>query len=74
MLKNISRLEFLVNNKVYHILCDMDSPILDLKEVLFQALKYVGQIEDTVKAQQEQKAKEEAEKEPPKEEAKPEGS
>lgn len=79
MLKNLSRLEFTVNSKVYHILCDMDSPIADLKEVLFQAQKYVGQIEDAVKVQLEQKAKEdaakeEADKEPPKEEVKPEGS
>jgi len=42
-------------------MCDMDSPLPDVKEALFQFQKYVGQIEDAVKAQQ---AQQEAEKSP----------
>lgn len=74
MLNNISKLEFKVNQKVYQILCDIDSPLGDFKEALFQATKFVGLIEDNIKAQQEQLAKEMESKEPPKEESpKPEG-
>jgi hypothetical protein len=66
MLKNISQLEFVVGEKSGRLLFDMDTPIQIVKEILFQAQKYVGQVEDQVKAQYdaqmaEQKAKEEAE-------------
>lgn len=60
MLKNISRLEHKIGDRVYHLLCDNDSPLNEVKDALFQFLKYVGQIEDAVKAQQEQKQAEEA--------------
>ena len=59
MLKNVSRLEHVVNDKFYHLLCDSDSPISDVKDALFQFLKYIGNVEDQIKAA---KAKEEAEK------------
>lgn len=54
MLKNISRLETKINEKNYQFLCDMDSPLPEVKEALFQFVKYVGQIEDQIKAKQEQ--------------------
>ncbi len=54
MLKNIVKLECQVGEKIYQLLCDNDSPIEHLKEVLFQFQKYIGQIEDNVKAQKEQ--------------------
>lgn len=54
MLKNISRLENKINEKTYQFLCDMDSPLPEVKEALFQFIKYVGQIEDQIKAKQEQ--------------------
>lgn len=66
MLKNISRLKCEVDGKEYVLLCDQDSPLLHVKEALFQFQKYVGQIEDQIRSQQE---KSEPEK---KEEAKPE--
>ncbi len=53
MLKNIVKLECIIENKVYQLLCDNDSPLHHLKEVLFQFQKYVGQLEDDVKAQRE---------------------
>lgn len=52
MLKNIVRLECKVNDKDYQFTCDNDSPIEHIKEVLFQFTKYIGQLEDNIKAQQ----------------------
>lgn len=60
MLKNLVKLEHIVANKAIHLLCDNDAPLASVKEALCQFLKYIGQIEDQVKAQQEQ-AKAEAE-------------
>lgn len=54
MLKNISQLEHAVGDKVYHFMCDSNSPLNEVKDALFQFLKYVGQVEDAVKAQQAQ--------------------
>ena len=53
MLKNISQLELTISDKVYRFICDNDSPLEHIKEVLFQFTKYVGQIEDAIKAQQQ---------------------
>lgn len=58
MLKNISKLEIQVGEKIYQLFCDMDSPLEHVKEALFQFQKYVGQIEDAIKKQQEQKIQE----------------
>jgi hypothetical protein len=51
MLKNIVRLEFTVADKVYHFMCDNDAPIEHIKEALFQCQKYIGQVEDNIRAQ-----------------------
>ena len=59
MLKNIVKLEFMIANRVYHFFCDNDSPIEHIKEALFQCQKFVGSIEDQVKAQMEAKNNEE---------------
>jgi hypothetical protein len=60
MLKNISKLEFTINNKAYQFICDSDSPLTDVKEFLFQCLKHIGQIEDEVRKQQDKKAEDES--------------
>jgi hypothetical protein len=67
MLKNIARLECMIGEKVYHLMCDNDSPLDQVKEALFQFQKYIGQIEDSAKAAQE-KSKQDVElvKEEPK--------
>ena len=52
MLKNIVRLEHVIDGKVGHFLCDNDTPIPAAKEMCFQFLKYLGHIEDQIKAQQ----------------------
>ncbi len=64
MLKNICKLEFKIGEKVYQLLCDNDSPIEHIKESLFQFQKYIGQVEDQVKAQQSIEVKEEEKEEP----------
>jgi hypothetical protein len=73
MLKQISQLEHKTENKTYHFLCDQDSPLNEVKDALFQFLKYVGQVEDAAKAQQEalkaqEAAKPQVEEEMPSEE------
>lgn len=55
MLKNITKLECRVNEKDYAFMCDMDSPVPCVKEALVQFLKYVSNIEDKAKADQEAK-------------------
>lgn len=58
MLKNFSRLECTVNDKVGQFFCEFDTPLECAKEMLFQFQKYIGQVEDNIRQQQE-KAKEE---------------
>ena len=53
MLKNLSQLTHTIAGKAYTFVCDVDSTLENIKESLFQFQKYVGQIEDQVKAQQE---------------------
>lgn len=53
MLKNITRLEHKVGEKVYHFLCDNDSPVHEAKEAVMQFLKYIMSVEDAAKVQQE---------------------
>ena len=57
-----------VEDRAVHLIVDPQSPLNEIKDALFEFLKYVGQVEDAVKAQQA-KAAEEAEKQ--KEEQKP---
>ena len=71
MLKNIVKLEFMIADKVYYFLCDNDSPIEHIKEAIFQIQKYIGQVEDNVKAQLA--AQKEAEEKKPEDEQKIEG-
>ena len=58
MLKNVSRLEWKIGEKNYHFTCETDSSLTDVKESLCQFLKYVGLIEDRVKAAQAEKQEE----------------
>ena len=59
MLKNIVKIEFIINERPYLFICDNDSPLEHIKEALFQCQKYVGAIEDNVKAQLAQRQAEE---------------
>ena len=58
MITNIVKIEHKVNDKVFHLLCDNDTPLIIVREALFQFLKIIGQIEDEIKANQETKAEE----------------
>lgn len=60
MMKNIIRIEFAIVDKVYHFMCDSDSPIEHIKEALFQCQKYIGAVEDQLRAQMAAKAAEQA--------------
>lgn len=53
MLKNISKLECKVNERTFQFLCDSNSPIMEVKEALFQFMKFSGEIEDRARAAQE---------------------
>jgi len=61
MMKNLVSLEHTVEGKVIQLFCENDTPLVSLKEALFQFSKYIGQIEDNIRSQQEQ-AKLESEK------------
>jgi len=50
MLKNISKLEVIIEGKTIQLLCDSDTPTTSIKEALFQYLKFIGQFEDAAKA------------------------
>ena len=57
MIKNICRLEQIMGGRVYHLLCDNDSPVIEMKEALFQFQKFIGQVEDAAKQQKEENDK-----------------
>ncbi len=48
MLTNIVKLEVKVAEKVYHLFCDNDSPINDVKEAISQLKKVVEDIEQKI--------------------------
>lgn len=66
MLKNISRLETKINEKTYQFLCDMDSQLPQVREALFQFVKYVDCVEEQLKAKQEKEKLDAEVKEDPK--------
>lgn len=49
MLKNITKIEFTINAKVYQFLADSDSPLSDCKEAVFQMMTYLGRVEEGIK-------------------------
>ncbi len=53
MHKIMCKLESVIEGKVGHFILDHDTPLHIVKEMLFQFQKYLGQIEDAAKAQQE---------------------
>jgi|BogFormECP03_OM2_1039629.scaffolds.fasta_scaffold00001_16 hypothetical protein len=52
MLKNVVRFEHTIGPKIYHFICDPDSPLPEAKEALFQFLIDIGKIEEQIKATQ----------------------
>lgn len=49
MLKNIVRLEKIIEGKTYHLLCDSDSPIHHVQEAL---CSFLGHCQDVIKVAQ----------------------
>lgn len=62
MLKNIIKLEFQIAGKIIQLLCDNDTALEHLKVALCEFIKYVGQVEDQIKANQALAKKEEEKK------------
>lgn len=58
MFKNVAQVEVKVNDKVYRLICDNDSPIADFKEALFQFQKFAASVEDAAREAQEKAKKE----------------
>lgn len=54
MLKNISQLEHKIGHRIYHLLADSNSPLNEVKEALFEFVKFVGKLEDNAKMAQSQ--------------------
>jgi hypothetical protein len=52
MLSNLSMLKCKVNGNDYQFLCDCNSPTGEIKEALFQFVKFVGKVEDAANSQQ----------------------
>lgn len=63
MLKNVTQLKCIVNQKEIVLSCEMDASTVEVKEGLLHFLKYVGQVEDAhaAKLKEEQDAKVEIE-------------
>lgn len=53
MLKNVSKYELIIDGKLCQIFLESDIQIAQAKEFSFQFLKYLGQIEDNIRAQKE---------------------
>jgi hypothetical protein len=54
MIKNLTQIEVNIDNKICRLIVDQDTPLTHIKEALFQFQKYIGQIEDAAKKQQEE--------------------
>jgi len=52
MLKNVTQMTVQVGEKIFHMICDHDSPINHVKEALFQFMKIVGEAEQRAKEAQ----------------------
>lgn len=62
MLKNIIKIEFIINDRVCTFLFENDMPLDHVKEALFQCQKYIGQIEDSIRSQIDNEEKNKLEK------------
>lgn len=61
MLKTIAKLEHVIGDRVYHMLCDHDSPLNEVKDALNQFIAYVIKVENiAAEAKKEQLPAEDA--------------
>lgn len=61
MLKNISKFEFQVGEKVYQFFCDVDAPIDHAKIAITQFYNYLLKIEESAKKVEEKNSSEKIE-------------
>lgn len=63
MLKTVAKLESIVGEKIAHLYLDNDTPLGVVKEMLYQFVAYVAQVEANAKAQADAEAAQKAEME-----------
>lgn len=56
MLKNVAQLEHKIGDRVFHFVCDPQSPIQEVMQALNKMMVWASQLEDQIKAQQAQQA------------------
>lgn len=56
MLTNLSGLTHWVGDRAYHLLCDSNSPLNEVKDALMQFMAYVVKVEEAAKAQADAQA------------------
>lgn len=61
MIKTKAQLEHKIGERIFHFLCDNDSPLHEVKEALSQFIGHVTNIENAAKEQQEAAEKKKAE-------------
>lgn len=54
MIRNITKFEQKVGDRFYHLFCEMDSPLSEVKDVLLHFLGHVTQIENSSKEKKEE--------------------
>lgn len=64
MIKHLSQLKHKIGEREFLLLCENDSPLDEIKIVLFEFLKVIGKIEDSAKAAIEQSKNEDPQPEP----------
>lgn len=52
MIKQLTQLEHKIGDRVFHFVCDPNSPITEVKDALLQFIKLACQVEDQIKANQ----------------------
>jgi hypothetical protein len=58
MLKNKSTLTCKINDSEFQFICDQEVSLTNVKEALFQFMKYIGQVEDKYREQHEKEVPE----------------
>lgn len=58
MIKVSAKVEVVVNNRIYTLICDNDAPVSDFKEALFQFQKIAASVEDAARDAQDKEVKE----------------
>ena len=64
MIKNTVQIDYIIGSNTYTFICGNTSPLPEIKEALCHFLKYVGNIEDQAKAQQEAQGAEQKDQAP----------